>query len=100
MVMPVLGNSALLKGEIIRVRLQGLDLISLDLQAQFLESLEKPNALAASGSGAFHQSPSGLDVPTPSEDDADEAMSVGPLHISVDMDSTEGNEKTADTVLD
>ena len=100
MVMPVLGNSGLLKGEIIRVRLQGLDLISLDIQAQFLESLEKPSVFAGSGSGAPHQSPLGLEVPTPSEDDADEAMSVGPLHISVDMDNTESNDKTADTVLD
>jgi hypothetical protein len=72
----------------------------LDIQAQFLESLEKPSVFAGSGSGAPHQSPSGLEVPTPSEDDADEAMSVGPLHISVDMDNTESNDKTADTVLD
>jgi hypothetical protein len=48
LVMPVHGNTALVRGEIIRVKLQGMDLISLDIHAQFLESIEKPMPASAS----------------------------------------------------
>jgi exoribonuclease-2 len=100
MVMPVLGNTALVRGEVVRVRLQGIDLISLDIQAQFLESLEKPTAPSASQGAASHASPPGLDAQTAQEEDSDDSMSVGPLHIAVDMENTEASEKAVDTATD
>ncbi len=99
LVMPVLGNTALVRGETIRVKLQGIDLISLDVHAQFLESLAKPLPLHASSLGADGQSlnNSGAEAlaNASGEDDSDDALSVGPLHISVDMDSEEEADKTA-----
>ncbi len=100
MVMPVLGNTALVRGEVVRVRLQGIDLISLDIQAQFLESLEKPTVPSASQGAASHASTPGLDAQTAQEEDTDDSMSVGPLHIAVDMENTEASEKAMDTATD
>jgi exoribonuclease-2 len=100
MVMPVLGNTALVRGEVVRVRLQGIDLISLDIQAQFLESLEKPTAPSASQGAASHASPPGLDAQMAQEEDSDDSMSVGPLHIAVDMENTEASEKAVDSATD
>ena len=99
--MPVNGNTALVRGEIVRVKLQGMDLISLDVQAQFLESIEKPmgTPLASAGSGspspnALHGDASQLSLNDPSAlsdddlDDIEEAFAAGPLEISVEVESS------------
>jgi len=101
LVMPVNGNTALVRGEIVRVKLQGMDLISLDVQAQFLESIEKPlgTPLASAGSGspspnALHGDASQLSLNDPSAlsdddlDDIEEAFAAGPLEISVEVESS------------
>ena len=107
LVMPVHGNTALVRGEIIRVKLQGVDLISLDIHAQFLESIEKPmpaSASFASSAGSNSSSPSDAD-PTrqnlqsanhPDElDEADDAFAAGPLQISVEMENVDNLENSA-----
>jgi len=95
LVMPVIGNNALLRGETIRVKLQGIDLISLDVHAQFLESLEKPlgfNASAQSDGSSSLTGAEDLDDLL-AQDENDDTLSLGPLNISVDMDSEEDGEK-------
>ena len=99
LVMPVVGNNALLRGETIRVKLQGIDLISLDVHAQFLESLEKPLPLHGSTQGGEHPSLSGPGgealANAAGEDDSEDNLSVGPLQISVDLDQEEEGDKAA-----
>ncbi len=99
LVMPVVGNNALLRGETIRVKLQGIDLISLDVHAQFLESLEKPLPLHGSTQGGEHPSLSGPGdealANAVGEDDSEDNLSVGPLQISVDLDQEEEGDKAA-----
>jgi exoribonuclease-2 len=97
LVMPVHGNTALLRGEIIRVKLQGMDLISLDIQAQFLESIEKPLSASASSvaSGSSASSGPGADRSSAGEDeldDADSSFAAGPLQISVEVESVDISE--------
>jgi exoribonuclease-2 len=95
LVMPVIGNNALLRGETIRVKLQGIDLISLDVHAQFLESLEKPLGFNASAQSDGSSSLTGAEdlADLLAQDENDDTLSLGPLNISVDMDSEEDGEK-------
>ena len=103
LVMPVNGNSALLRGEVVRVKLQGMDLISLDVQAQFIESIEKPSpsSSGASKGPLTSQGPSTeMHTDSSSQDESsdegldegeegDTVFAAGPLHLSVDMDLEE-----------
>ncbi len=70
LVFPLMGAPALERGSRVRVRLGEMDLIALDIHAQFLESLSPVEQ-----------------TPAPSEED--EEMSAGPLTIAVNLDDAD-----------
>jgi exoribonuclease-2 len=69
LVFSIIGAPTLDRGSRVRVRLGEMDLIALDIQAQFIESLSQMSESSST------------------EDDDD--MSVGPLTIAVDLSDTE-----------
>ena len=72
LVFSVQGAPPLERGGSIRVRIVAMDLISLDLQTQYLHALDQPESM-------------------PAPEDEDEAT-AGPLTIAVDLSETEAGE--------
>jgi exoribonuclease-2 len=64
-----MGSPALERGSRVRVRLGDMDLIALDIHAQFIESLQQTQE--------------------PNNTDEDEEVAAGPLAIAVDLDDAE-----------
>jgi exoribonuclease-2 len=69
LVFSVMGSPALDRGSRVRVRLGDMDLIALDIHAQFIESLQQTQE--------------------PMHTEEDEEMAAGPLAIAVDLDDAD-----------
>jgi exoribonuclease-2 len=69
LVFSVMGSPSLERGSRVRVRLGDMDLIALDIHAQFIESLEQ--------------------MQEPISTDEEEEMAAGPLAIAVDLDDAD-----------
>jgi exoribonuclease-2 len=69
LVFSVMGSPALERGSRVRVRLGDMDLIALDIHAQFIESLQQTQE--------------------PMHTEEDEEMAAGPLAIAVDLDDAD-----------
>jgi len=75
MVFSVTGAPPLERGKQVRVRITSMDLIALDVQAQYLQSLDVGDQL--------------------NDTDEEEELSAGPLHIAVDLSETATEEPQA-----
>jgi len=84
------GSDALARGTRVRVRIAGMDLLTLDLHATLLATLGAPGAggaAVADGQGAAQagEAAEGEDVGEEGgEDDDDVALAAGPLHLAID----------------
>jgi exoribonuclease-2 len=95
LVFAVAGTDALPRGARVRVRLTGIDLMTLDVHGSLLARLAADEAGGASG--GLGEAEGGDDGDSDSDSDGDSAPVVAPLSLAIDLDDPGGADEAGPT---
>jgi len=82
LVFAVPGTDALPRGARVRVRVTGIDLLTLDVHGTLLARLDSAAAAPQAAAGAAPEAAAAIG----DEEDEEEALASGPLHLAIDLD--------------